>query len=424
MILKGSQRSGAGQLAAHLMNDIDNDHVTLHELRGFMSEDLEGALSEAHAISKATQCRQFMFSLSLNPPKDADCSVQALVDAADRAEEALGLEGQPRAIVVHEKQGRRHAHVVWSRIDTDDMKAVPMSFFKNRLTTLSKELYLEHGWDLPDGHKENGWKNPLNFTLEEWQQAKRLGLDPRELKQVFQEAWRRSDSLRAFRGALEDHGYYLAKGDRRGFVAVDLQGEVFSVSRMTGVKTKDLNARLGSPDGLPSVELVVQDNAQRMTDRMRGLLADVREKHEAELKALALERRAIIEAQRVERLQLQNAQEQRRSRETAERQARFRGGVRGLWDVLTGRAAAIRRENEAAAFAGYRRDVEQREQLFEAQMDERHEITEQLAKRREAQRQERMRTSSQVSTLLGLERMQRAPVHELPANKSRSLEID
>ena len=43
--------------------------------------------------------------------------------------------------------------------------------FKNRLKSLSKDLFLEHGWQLPDGYKENGWKNPLNFTLAEWQQA-------------------------------------------------------------------------------------------------------------------------------------------------------------------------------------------------------------------------------------------------------------
>jgi hypothetical protein len=124
MILKGAQRGGAGQLARHLLNDRDNDHVTLHELRGFLSDDLEGALDEMHAISKATNCRQFMFSLSLNPPKDGRANLEDMVAAADSAEERLGLKDQPRAIVVHEKEGRRHIHVVWSRIDADTMKAV------------------------------------------------------------------------------------------------------------------------------------------------------------------------------------------------------------------------------------------------------------------------------------------------------------
>lgn len=172
MILKGSQRSGARQLSAHLLNDRDNDHVELLELRGFVADDLTGALQEAHAVSKATKCKQFLFSLSLNPPRDAVAREEDFLAAADRAEQTLGLDGQPRAVIIHEKEGRRHAHVVWSRIDADSLTAINLPHFKNRLTALSKELYLDHGWRLPDGLKTLGGKNPLNFTLEEWQQAR------------------------------------------------------------------------------------------------------------------------------------------------------------------------------------------------------------------------------------------------------------
>lgn len=34
MILKGSQRSGGKQLAAHLLKTEDNEHVEVQELRG------------------------------------------------------------------------------------------------------------------------------------------------------------------------------------------------------------------------------------------------------------------------------------------------------------------------------------------------------------------------------------------------------
>ena len=165
MILKGSQRSGAKALADHLMNDRDNDHVSCLELRDFSSDQLHGALSEMHAISKATQCKQFMFSLSLNPPQDHIATEQDFLEAADRAEQHLGLTDQPRAIVMHEKEGRRHAHVVWSRIDVDEMKAINLPHFKNKLRDLSRDLFLDHGWVLPDGLATYGNKSPLNFTL-------------------------------------------------------------------------------------------------------------------------------------------------------------------------------------------------------------------------------------------------------------------
>ena len=185
MILKGSQRAGAKALSAHLMNERDNDHVSLFDLRGFVADDLHGALNEAHAISKGTSCKQFMFSLSLNPPPNAVLGGEEFERAATEAEKRLGLTGQPRAIVIHEKEGRRHAHVVWSRIDASEMRAINMAHFKNKLTALSRELYLEHGWSLPEGLRQHGGKSPLNFDLAQWQQAKRLGLDPREVKQVF-----------------------------------------------------------------------------------------------------------------------------------------------------------------------------------------------------------------------------------------------
>ncbi len=374
MILKGSQRGGGLQLANHLLNEIDNDHVTLQELRGFVADDLHGALAEAYAVSKGTKCQQFMFSLSLNPPKGAECRLEDMIDAADRAEEGLGLKDQPRAIVVHEKEGRRHIHVVWSRIDTDTMKAVELPFFKNRLAGLSKALYLEHGWELPEGHRENGWRSPLNFTLAEWQQCRRIGMDPREVKQLFADAWKHSDGLKSFKAALEDRGFFLARGDRRGFVAVDLGGEVFSVARLVGVKVKETEARLGSPAALDGVEAVTARIKERTTQRMKDHAKDVGDIHRQELRPLVDNLRTAVGRQRAERLRLRNAQEKRRKIETASRQSRFRRGVRGLWDVLTGRAGTIRRDNEREAFDLFRREIMERERLFELQMQERLEV--------------------------------------------------
>jgi hypothetical protein len=72
VILKGSQRAGARQLAAHLLNERDNEHVSVHELRGFAADGLHGALTEAHAVSKGTKCKQFLFSLSPKGGKQAE----------------------------------------------------------------------------------------------------------------------------------------------------------------------------------------------------------------------------------------------------------------------------------------------------------------------------------------------------------------
>lgn len=63
-------------------------------------------------------------------------------------------------VVFHEKHGRRHAHVVWSRINIEEMKAVQMSFDHERLKVLSRELFIEHGWKMPRGHVISEERDP------------------------------------------------------------------------------------------------------------------------------------------------------------------------------------------------------------------------------------------------------------------------
>jgi hypothetical protein len=82
---------------------------------------------------------------------------------------------------------------------------------------------------MPRGLQDRSLRDPLTFTREEWQQAKRAGLDPRELKAVLQQCWSASDSRAAFEQALKERGFWLAQGDRRGFVAVDYRGAVYSL---------------------------------------------------------------------------------------------------------------------------------------------------------------------------------------------------
>lgn len=210
MILKASQRGNGQNLAVHLMRTDDNEHMELHELRGFAASNLKDAFKEAEAISLGTKCRQYLFSVSLNPPEGVALPSEYFSETADRIERELGLEGQPRALVLHEKEGRRHAHCVWSRIDTDTMTARQMSFFKSKLMGLSRDLYLEHGWQMPKGLARDGQKNPLNFTLAEWQQAKRTGSDPRLLKEAVLASWSSSDGRKSLAASLEERGLLIS----------------------------------------------------------------------------------------------------------------------------------------------------------------------------------------------------------------------
>ena len=138
MILKAKERGDAPQLARYLLALRDNDHVELHEVRGFVSDDLPGAFGEADAIARGTRCKNYLFSISLNPPNGAEIGTEAFEQAITQIEQKIGLENQPRAIVFHEKDGRRHAHVVWSRIDSQRMRAINLPHYKvNELPPVS-----------------------------------------------------------------------------------------------------------------------------------------------------------------------------------------------------------------------------------------------------------------------------------------------
>jgi nucleoside-triphosphatase THEP1 len=286
MILNGNQRGGAKDLALHLMKE-ENERVELHDLRGFLSRDLMGALNEIYAVSRGTRCQQFLYSLSLNPPKDAEVSIAEFEKAIEQAEERLGLTGQPRAVVFHEKNGRRHAHVVWSRIDIERMKAVQMSHDHEKLTDLSRELFREYGWDMPDGLEKRGERDPLNYTHAQHQQAQRIGKNAAQIKADIQAAWAESDNRISLEHALAERGYFLAQGDRRSFVVVDRYGEIYSLPKQLpkGINTKHVRERLGDPNELPSVEdilarLQLEPEAQPAYDKEKAL-AQVERYHSA-----------------------------------------------------------------------------------------------------------------------------------------------
>ena len=401
MILKGSQRGGAIQLASHLLK-AENEHVEIHEMRGFISDDLHGAFNEAHAIAKGTKCQQFLFSLSLNPPPWEQVSTEAFERAAEAAEERLGLAGQPRAIVFHEKEGRRHAHVVWSRIDADSMTAINLPHYKRKLTELSKEIYLEHGWDLPEGLRDPRLRDPLNFNQDEWQQALRGGRDPREIKQVFQRAWAQADSAKAFGAALMENGFIIARGDRRGHVAIDYIGETYAIAKCAGVRTKEVRKRLGDPADLAGVEETKDALRDRLSPRLNELAAQMKDRQAKEREPLVDEAKRLATQHRNERDRLKEAQQKRWQDENASRQERLRTGLKGFWDRLSGRAQQVKEANALEAWEAARRDQMQRDRLILDQMIERRGIQKRLETMRRDQLLERIRLDRTIGQVLAM----------------------
>lgn len=374
MILKGNQRAGSMQLARHLMNDVDNDHITVHELRGFVSDTLFGALKEIHAISIGTRCKQFLFSLSLNPPLTEDVPVEDFEAAIEAVELKLGLTGQPRAIVFHEKQGRRHAHCVWSRIDIETMTAINLPYFKTKLQDISRELFIQYQWAMPAGLENHQSHDPLNYSNAECQQAKRVKRDPKELKRLFQSCWSVSDNQNSFAAALREKGFILAKGDRRGHVAVDKNGEIYAISRWVGVKAKAVRAKLGEPIGLPSIEEALALLSGQLSDGLIDQSDSIEQSYQDRLSKLINKRDDLVTKQRKVREELTNKHEKRRVLETLERQSKLPTGLTKLWQVLSGGYSKIQHTNALAFQQCQKRDRLESLALIQQQLRERRRL--------------------------------------------------
>ena len=198
------------------------------------------------------------------------------------------------------------------------------------------------------------------------------------IKRSFQDCWAISDSRAAFAHALAERGLYLAKGDRRGFVAVDFQGEVYAIARWTGVKTKDVRDKLGSPKDLPSVDETRAMIAEKMAGMLEEHVDEQLKKFSAAGEALDVQRRALVRRQRQERKRLVEKQQARQMKEAKRRFARLPRGLKGIWQRITGNYSKIVRQNELEARQCKQRDRQEYQTLVERHLEERRSLQRQI----------------------------------------------
>jgi hypothetical protein len=255
MIIKGQARGRARQLAAHLLRTDENERIHLHECRGALAKDVEGALIEMEARGLGARTQRPLYHASISPEAGTPLKGDEITRAVDLLEERLGLHGQPRLIVTHRKKERDHVHVVWSRIDAETGTAVPYSWNYRLHERAARELETMFGHRPVPGSRDR--TRPTRSAKDyEYRQSDRSGSGRAHVTAEITALWNASHSGRDFRQRLEKAGYVLARGDRRVFVVVDRAGEVHSLARrIHGADTAMLRSRLKGVDlaALPSV---------------------------------------------------------------------------------------------------------------------------------------------------------------------------
>ena len=264
MIVKGTPTSGGQRLGDHISRTDTNERMEVKELRGVAAEDLHGALLEMEAIGSGSRTKRPFYHASINMQAGERLSDAQRFKAIDRLEAELGLTGQPRVVVVHEKKDsnlddREHCHVVWLRVNVETMTAIRADHNFRKHEIVARELEREFGHERVQGaHVErDGQPRPERAPSHaEMQQAERTKIKPEAAREHITGLWRSTKTGQEFEAALEQSGWKLARGDRRDFVAIDPKGGVHSLARrIEGATLKDVRVRMADVDmkRLPSV---------------------------------------------------------------------------------------------------------------------------------------------------------------------------
>ncbi|HWV45751.1 MAG TPA: relaxase/mobilization nuclease domain-containing protein, partial [Nitrospira sp.] len=252
VIVKGGSRKSGAFFATHLMKTEENERVSIAEMKGLYAEDVPEAFRELKALAAGTRAENYFYHASINPREDELLTSEQWEFAVDRLEHNLGLDGHARFQVEHEKEGRTHRHIVWSRVDPDTMTITSDSFtyLAHDHTRAELEQAFHHEPTPPTPQPSQRRSREIH----EWEnfRAQESGIDAKEVKAEVTALWQHSDSGSAFVAALEDSGYTLCQGDR-GYCIIDSYGDTHSlVRRLDGVKTAELREYLS---GMPLASL-------------------------------------------------------------------------------------------------------------------------------------------------------------------------
>lgn len=375
MVPKASQRANGRQLAIHLLNAHDNERVDVAHIQGAIASDLPGAFEEWHAVSRATRCKKYLYSLSINPdPKQGALTRRQYKDYIARVEKKLGLAGQPRAIVFHSKEGREHCHVVWSRIIPGQLKAVQISHDRKALQAITRRFAKDHGLTLPDNMNEGKSRKdqppPANVTLHERHQQERTGISKEQRAHEITQIWQQADTGSAFVHGLEQAGYHLARGDSVPYAVIDRYGEIHSLPRqIEGVRTNDVRNRLKGfpPESLPAAAAVKERIRNFLKQEITPRFNESADSLRAQLKISQDSRRAVFHGKlaamkdrhRAERTAMSVAQKENLQEI---REARLRASAKGFMAILCAipgirtLIARRQRKHDLISLEGYRQE--------------------------------------------------------------------
>lgn len=276
MVIKGDTRGNGRQLAEYLTTMAENEDIRILDVdgRGAMNEKaLFRTLTSMSLTSDLTKSQKGLYHAEICPAYEdlPYMDDEKWIKAADMLGEALGLSGQRRVIVMHQKKDRLHAHVVFERYNHDTGKIIRNSF--TRLKQNAVRLQMEELFKLKKTPERNQ-NRPV-------------------MREVLNGLWKKTNSAVEFINAANGKGYTVATGTHRPYIVVDRHGRSFNLVReLAGVNTKEVRERF-KEQKLPTEKSAIKAanvkermiiSQERMVDKIRFHQQDMKlAEHEKKL---------------------------------------------------------------------------------------------------------------------------------------------
>ncbi|HEY1022653.1 MAG TPA: relaxase/mobilization nuclease domain-containing protein [Flavisolibacter sp.] len=229
MVTRGNSRSNPRQLSFYLLDQKDNENIRILDVDGYREPDaamLHRAVFMMGVSAELSKGEKGLYHAQINPAigEDARMTDDDWVQASNIMGRHLGLANQSRAIVLHTKKGRTHAHVVWERFDHEKGKLVSDSFSRLAQDRARKEMEL---------------------VFEQKRTPHRNKHRP-ELKASLTELWQKTDTGAKFIREAKRKGYIISTGSGRSpFMVVDENGRSYDLTRqLKDVRLKEVRQRL------------------------------------------------------------------------------------------------------------------------------------------------------------------------------------
>jgi len=238
----------------------DNDNVQVFEIKGTCQQgDIRLALLEMSMTSQLTKSDKGLYHVQICPAYGEDRLMTDgdWIKAADILEQEAGYIGQKRAIVLHEKNGKTHAHVVWERYDHEKGIMISDSFSRLAQDRARQRMEREFGQTRTP---ERNQHRP-------------------ELKEYLSDVWQQTKDADSFMTAIAEKGYVIAAGTQRPYMVIDETGRSFDLVRqLANVKTKEVRDRFKETKLVKEKAAIRAVRQKQATERMHKSQEDAIDK--------------------------------------------------------------------------------------------------------------------------------------------------